>query len=83
MPRNRHKNLARAIAHRAEKKETIATGQLTVFKRVGTADVLAQLVIQLRDRKQQETGSSVCIPDVALFRAGHRSKPKNPFHAQK
>lgn len=53
-------------------KISAAWDRLTARKRVGTADVLAQLVIQLRDGMPKETGGSVCLQDVALYAAGNR-----------
>ncbi|MDX6914746.1 hypothetical protein R9X49_06450 [Pectobacterium carotovorum] len=53
-------------------KISAAWDRLTARKQVGTADVLAQLVIQLRDGVPKETGASVCLPNVALFNVGHR-----------
>ncbi|MEI7410098.1 hypothetical protein [Pectobacterium aroidearum] len=53
-------------------KISAAWDRLTACKKIGTADVLAQLVIQLRDGKQHEVSGSACLSDVALFRAGHR-----------
>ncbi|AYH33263.1 hypothetical protein [Pectobacterium parmentieri] len=59
------RKLARASEHR-ERKAAKRRGI------VGTADVLAQLVIQLRDGKQHEISGSACLPQVALYSAGHR-----------
>lgn len=32
---------------------------------------------------KQPVEGSYCLPEVAMFAAGHRGKPKNPYHVQK
>lgn len=49
-------------------------------KRVGTADVLAQLVIQLRDTPVYDSADNVCLPNVWVYQAGHRNNRKDATH---
>lgn len=37
--------------------------------------------LTLRDKREESAG--MCLPEVAMYNAGHRSKPKNPFHVYK
>lgn len=63
-------------------KISAAWDRLTTCKKVGTADILAQLVIQLRDGKHHEVSGSACLPQVALYSAGHRGKTKSIYQAR-
>ncbi len=36
-----------------------------------------------RDTPVYDDMDNCCLPQVSLFRAGHRGKPNNPFHVQK
>jgi len=66
MPRNKAKNMARAVAHRAEKLE-----QLTGSDRISKAISLTEYKACPRSRPEPESGS-VCLPQVAAFNTGHR-----------
>jgi len=66
MPRNKVKHRARAAAHRAEKLQ-----QLTGSDRISKAISLTEYKACPRSRPEPESGS-VCLPQVAIFSAGHR-----------
>lgn len=39
--------------------------------------------LAIRETKYYPSSDNICLPDVAIYSAGHRGKPKNPFHIQK
>ncbi|MFT8211550.1 MAG: hypothetical protein ACMZI0_15035 [Symbiopectobacterium sp.] len=81
MPRNRHKNLARAIAHQAEKNADIRLAKKIEVAMSGCSERTLKALIEL-PRVKEECNGSACIPDVALFRAGHRGKTKSIYQAR-
>ena len=61
-------NKKRMAAFNARKASEVDTKRRS---KIGATDVLALLVIQFRDTKQEECGA-MCLPQVAMFNAGHR-----------
>lgn len=42
----------------------------------------ATMSLPLRS-KEQASADNICLPQVAIFAAGNRGKPKNPYHVFK
>ena len=85
MPRDKRKNLARVVAHRAEKwinarldmkVEKILSG---CSERTVKALSLPTPVV----RGEEEVTGSCCLPQVAIFAAGHRNTRKEAVHITK
>ncbi len=71
MPRNTHKNLARAIAHRAAQQADIRLARKIEAAISGCSERVTKALIELPRVTEVDSGAT-CIPDVALFRAGYR-----------
>lgn len=77
MPRNKQKNLARAVAHQAsirEKKQYIGKINRAFAKLSGEGSERTCKALSLPGLRQpkEDTSGSICIPQVAIFQAGHR-----------
>ncbi|MFV8849554.1 transcriptional regulator [Serratia fonticola] len=75
MPRNKRKNLARAIEHRAEKNADIRLGSSVAAALLGSQRVAKALTLidgPAAPRAKQEECGAMCLPQVAMFNAGHR-----------
>lgn len=73
MPRNKQKNLARAQAHRAERMKDVELGKRVAVSLSGCSGRVYKAVNSLPLRSQQQASSdNICLPDVAIFAAGHR-----------
>ncbi|WP_419792587.1 hypothetical protein ACN09C_14795 [Serratia fonticola] len=69
-------NKKRMAAFNARKAAEVDTKRRS---KIGAADVLALLVIQFRDTTQRDSGA-MCLPEVAMFNAGHRKTRKDAVH---
>ncbi len=78
------KKLARATAHRAERMKDVELGKRVAVTLSGCSGRVYKAVNSLSLRSEQQASSdNICLPDVAIYSAGHRGKPKNPFHVYK
>ena len=57
-----------------------AKRQVTEYK---NQIIRATYLYQYEFKRTPMIDGSVCLADVALYSAGHRGKPKNPFHVYK
>ena len=74
MPRDKRKNLARAVAHRAEKWSN-ARLEMKVEKILSGCSDRTVKALSLPTpvvRGEEEVTGSCCLPQVAIFAAGHR-----------
>ncbi|WP_445991592.1 transcriptional antitermination N peptide [Hafnia paralvei] len=74
MPRDKRKNLARAVAHRAEKWSN-ARLEMKVEKILSGCSERTVKALSLPIpvvRGEEEVTGSYCLPQVAIFAAGHR-----------
>ncbi|WP_456300962.1 transcriptional antitermination N peptide [Hafnia alvei] len=74
MPRDKRKNLARAVAHRAEKWSN-ARLEMKVEKILSGCSERTVKALSLPTpvvRGEEEVTGSCCLPQVAIFAAGHR-----------
>ncbi|MGL4030437.1 transcriptional regulator [Hafnia paralvei] len=74
MPRDKRKNLARAVAHRAEKWSN-ARLEMKVEKILSGCSERTVKALSLPTpvvRGEDEVTGSYCLPQVAIFAAGHR-----------
>ncbi len=74
MPRDKRKNLARAVAHRAEKWSN-ARLEMKVEKILSGCSERTVKSLSLPTpvvRGEEEVTGSCCLPQVAIFAAGHR-----------
>ncbi|CAI1926554.1 Uncharacterised protein [Serratia entomophila] len=78
MPRNKQKNLARAVAHRAERmkdirlQKNVSISLMGVSERVHKALTMIDYKASPRPAREAFEGGSTCLPEVAMFAAGHR-----------
>lgn len=73
MPRDRRKNLARAMAHRAEKWRNARLERKIVTALSGCSDrTVKALSLPAQVGREEEVTGSCCLPQVAIFAAGHR-----------
>lgn len=85
MPRNKRKNLARAIEHRAEKNADIRlvnSVAAALFGSQRVAKALTMIDYKASPRPAQEVceGGATCLRQVAMFNAGHRKTRKDAVH---
>ncbi|WP_250602192.1 hypothetical protein [Serratia marcescens] len=66
------KKLARAIAHRAERNKDISLARNVASALVGNARVAKALALAEYGSNHEPHSCSACLPEVALFMAGHR-----------
>lgn len=78
MPRNKQKNLARAVAHQAELREKKQyAGKINrAFAKLSGASLprVEQALRAPNWRNKPDDSGAICIPEVAQFAAGHRKK---------
>lgn len=76
MPRNKQKNLARAVAHQAELREKKQyAGKINrAFAKLSGASLprVEQALRAPNWREPKEESGGACLPQVAIFSAGHR-----------
>lgn len=79
------KKLARAIAHRAEVNKDSKLEKRVALSLSGCSARVYKATMSLPLRsKEQASADNICIPDVAIFAAGHRSdKYEHPYHVIK
>lgn len=69
MPRNAKKHLARSMAYNAQKTSR-EVHQLSKRKAPSRCDKALNGTLTLRDRSSES--GAICIPEVAIYQAGHR-----------
>lgn len=79
------KKLARAIAHRAEVNEDSKLEKRVAMSLSGCSARVYKATMSLPLRsKEQASADNICLPDVAIFAAGHRSdKYEHPYHVMR
>lgn len=85
MPRDKRKNLARVVAHRAEKWSN-ARLEMKVEKILSGCSERTVKALSLPTpvvRGEEEVTGSCCLPQVAIFAAGHRNTRKEAVHITK
>ncbi|WP_455678449.1 transcriptional antitermination N peptide [Serratia entomophila] len=78
----------RRAAERAEANKDIRLSKSIATALVGSSKVAKALSLIdykacPRPVREASEGGAMCLPQVAMFAAGHRGKPKNPYHVQK
>jgi len=75
---------AHNAAKAAEASKDIKLEKRVAMSLSGCSGRVYKAVNSLPLRSQHQASSdNICLPDVAIYSAGHRGKPKNPFHIQK
>lgn len=79
------KKLARAIAHRAEVNKDSKLEKRVAMSLSGCSARVYKATMSLPLRsKEQASADNICLPDVAIFAAGHRSdKYEHPYHVMR
>lgn len=73
MPRNKAKNLARAVAHRAVQAEQSNFERRIMLTLSGcSSERVARAVSGPSVREIEQESGAYCLPDVAIFAAGYR-----------
>lgn len=76
------KKLARAIAHRAEVNKDSKLEKRVALSLSGCSARVYKATMSLPLRsKEQASADNICLPDVAIFAAGHR-KPTETITAR-
>lgn len=76
------KKLARAIAHRAEVNKDSKLEKRVAMSLSGCSARVYKATMSLPLRsKEQASADNICLPDVAIFAAGHR-KPTETITAR-
>ncbi|MGA9607034.1 MAG: hypothetical protein WBR21_08430 [Rouxiella badensis] len=67
------KKLARAQSHRAERMKDVELGRRVAVSLSGCSARVYKAVNSLPLRSEQDASSdNICLPDVAIYSAGHR-----------
>lgn len=79
------KKLARAIAHRAEVNKDSKLEKRVAMSLSGCSARVYKATMSLPLRsKEQASADNICLPQIAIFAAGHRSdKYEHPYHVIK
>ena len=79
------KKLARAIAHRAEVNKDSKLEKRVAMSLSGCSARVYKATMSLPLRsKEQASADNICLPQIAIFAAGHRSdKYEHPYHVMK
>ncbi|MFS7357588.1 transcriptional regulator [Rahnella inusitata] len=79
------KKLARAIAHRAEVNKDSKLEKRVALSLSGCSARVYKATMSLPLRsKEQASADNICLPQIAIFAAGHRSdKYEHPYHVIK
>ncbi len=84
MPRNKQKNLARAVAHRAERMKDVRPQKRVSVAPTGCSERVHKALTLIdgpaAPRARQEECGVMCLPQVALYAAGHRKTRKDAVH---
>lgn len=82
MNRNQRRMAAYNAKKAAERQVDIRLARKVELALTGCSERVTKALIDIPRAKEDGYGS-VCLADVALYSAGHRGKPKNPFHVYK
>lgn len=79
------KKLARAIEHRAEVNKDSKLEKRVAMSPSGCSARVYKATMSLPLRsKEQASADNICLPQVAIFAAGHRSdKYEHPYHVMR